>query len=211
MTFLAFLAKDFIRERRSGEIFLGSFAFGCVVLLILALGVETKAGAGALWIALLFSSQIGLLRGVEAERTGGRLDAILASPVDPAVFFAAKSLSNFLFITVSTFIFLGPYMIIFNVDPSNMLRALPVLLIGLLGIAMTGNLVAFIAFSSRLRHVLMPILFLTLFLPLMLAAISATTAAIEQSDRSVAMSVLIGFDLLMGGASILLVPFLLEE
>jgi heme exporter protein B len=193
-------------------------AFGFVVLLVLSFAHPHEmaarpeaAAAGALWVALLFASQLGILRAIEVERTGGRLETIRSTPVDMTWLFLAKTLSIFTFIAASAAVLLIPFTVLFNLSPVRVLAAVPPLLLGLLGISVTGTLVAFLAAGSRLREIVMPILFMTLFVPLLLACISATEAALRGIAGGVGYPVLIGFDLVIGGASILLAPTVLEE
>lgn len=217
-TLRAFLRKDILRELRTGEMLISIAAFGFVILLVLsfahppaATAHPEAAAAGALWVALLFASQLGILRAIDVERTGGRLETIRSTPVDMTWLFLAKTLSIFVFIAASAAVLLIPFTVLFNLSPFRVINVLPPLVLGLLGISITGALVAFLAAGSRLREIVMPILFMTLFVPLLLACISATEAALKGSDGAFGYPVLIGFDLVIGGASILLAPSVLEE
>lgn len=215
--FRAFLIKDFLRETRTAETLLGVSAFGLVIIVFLSLATPQGSGgnvgiaAGALWAALFFSSQVGLLRSIDAERSAGRLETILSTPIDATVFFLAKSFSTFLFILFAALILLCPFMVLFNIDPSAAARALPVIFFGIVGVSLTGTLVGFLAVGTKIREIIMPVLFLTLFIPLLLSLVAATTEALSGAAYGFAFNVIIGFDLLMGGTSILLVPSLLEE
>lgn len=215
--FRAFLLKDILREARTGEMLLAVAAFGLAIILILSFALPrglpgaTRIAAGALWVALLLATQVGIARSVEVERTGGRLETVRSAPIDPTLLFLAKSVSIFAFVFFAAAVLLFPWLVLFNLEFSRLPLVLPVLGLGLLGISLAGTLVAFLAAGTRLREILTPVLFLTIFVPLLLATVSATAAAIDPSDGAVDLRMLAGFDLLIGGAAILLAPSLLEE
>lgn len=211
----AFLYRDFKTELRGAETLLGVAVFGVTVVLLFAfiLPPQSRAGAaaGVFWIAALFATQLSLMRGVERERAGGRLEAILSTSVDPAMYLVARSISTFIFLVASGALLLFATAIFFNIGFASAASALPALLLGLGGIALSGNMVACVAAASRSREIVMPLLFLTLFLPLLLAATATTAAAFDGRVDLLGVAVLFGFDILLGGVSILLIPWVFEE
>lgn len=213
----AFLMKDILREVRTGEMLMAVAAFGLAIMLVLSFALPhgaqggVRIAAGALWVALLLATQVGIARSVDVERTGGRLETVRSAPVDATLLYLAKAASIFVFVLLAAMVLLMPWVVLFNLDVAVLARVLPVLALGVLGISMAGTLVAFLAAGTRLREILQPILFLTLFIPLLLAAVAATASALSPVDGPPDLRILVGFDLLLGGAAILLAPSLLEE
>src|SRR5437763_4727509 len=103
---MAILWKDVRYEMRSKQMWTGMGLFALLVLVIFNFAfdlrvVNTAAVApGALWIAFIFASILGLGRTLVAEREQNSLDRLLLSPVDRKAIYLAKLLGNILFIGV---------------------------------------------------------------------------------------------------------------
>lgn len=213
----AFLYKDLVREARGGETFLALATFGLILILTLSFALP-RSGAedpgrssGALWAALLFASQIGIARSVEVDRHGGRWEMIRTAPVDATILFLAKSLSLGLFLALAALVLLIPYAVLFDVALDAVARLIPVLLLGILAITLTGTFLSFLASASRVREIVTPLLHLTILVPVLLAAMAASVAAMENQPAPTGRGVLVGFILVLGGAAVLMAPSLMEE
>ncbi|MEK8023087.1 MAG: heme exporter protein CcmB [Candidatus Hydrogenedentota bacterium] len=215
--FRAFLAKDVLRELRTKETFISVAAFGFLVILVLAFALPVTPGegeiraAGAFWVAVLFASQVGIARAVDVERASGRMETILSTPADASAIFLAKSASLSLFVSLSALILSFPLTVFYQLDPASFIATLPGTILGIIGICLAGTLLSLLASGTRMREVLAPILFLTIFVPLLLASVAAMREALLDQPYGLAVQVLAGFDLIIGGASILLAPYLIEE
>ena len=103
---LTILWKDIRCELRSKQTWTGMALFALLVLVIFNfafdLRVVNKAAvaAGALWLAFVFASLLGLGRTIAAEREKGSFDRLLLCPVDRKAIYLAKLLGNLLFIGV---------------------------------------------------------------------------------------------------------------
>lgn len=213
----AFLAKDVLRELRTKETFIAVAAFGFLIILVLAFALPVTPGEGAIraagsfWVALLFASQVGIARAVEVERASGRLETILSTAADASTVFVAKAISLCLFVSLSAAILSFPLTIFYQLDPAPLAAAVPGVVLGVIGLSFAGALLSLLASGTRMREILAPILFLTIFVPLLLAAVAAMREALLGEPYGLAIQVLVGFDLIIGGASILLAPYLIEE
>src|SRR5579884_2879863 len=131
----AILEKDIRSELRSKQTWISMGMFALLVLVIFNfafdLRVDNKAAVapGALWVAFIFASLLGLGRTIAAEREKGSLDRLLLCPVDRRAIYLAKLLGNMLFIGVVEIIALPVFAALFNIP----LFTGPLLLIVLAG------------------------------------------------------------------------------
>ncbi|HVB62809.1 MAG TPA: heme exporter protein CcmB, partial [Ktedonobacteraceae bacterium] len=177
---IAILWKDIRYELRSKQTWTGMGLFAIIVLVIFNfafdLRVDTMAAVapGALWVAFVFASILGLGRTIAAEREKGSLDRLLLCPVDRKAIYLAKLLGNILFIGVVELVALPIFMILFNLP----LQAGPLLLIvalGTLGIAAVGTLFSAMAAATQARELLLPILIFPLIVPVVIGSVRATS------------------------------------
>jgi heme exporter protein B len=221
--FKAILRKDIVMELRTKEMILsmGMYAVLTMVVYWIALsqagsGFDPKIiAAGLLWLAFIFTSMLGLNRSLVHEKDQGCLEALLLSPVDRPVIFFAKATGNLVFLlavealTIPFFAFLflqgGGY------AEGAFWRVPLVLLLGSIGIAGVGTLLATMSVNTKGKDFVLTILMVPLMAPLLLAAVSATSAAILGGDGAAAqywqgVGMVAGYDAVM-----LLAAFALYE
>jgi heme exporter protein B len=185
--FRALVRKDLVLEVRGREVVpaMAVFVLAAFVLFRFGLGGETLAGGtraavGVLWIATVFTAMLGLLRGFAAEREDRLWDGLLASPVDRASIWAARTVSLLVFQIAVQVLALPVFWVLFlqqGRTPSYGVLVLALLLADL-GMAALGALVAGLASTARAREVLAPVLFLPFAIPLVIVAVSLTTGTI---------------------------------
>src|SRR5207245_1094060 len=185
MTFLlqvqAILWKDIRCELRSRQTWISMGLFALLVLVIFNfafdLRVDNKSAVapGALWVAFVFASLLGLSRTISAEQEKGSMDRLLLCPVDRKAIYLAKLLGNVLFIGVVELVALPIYAALFNV-PLFASALIPIVLLGTLGIATVGTLFSAMAAATRARELLLPILVFPLIVPVVIGAVRATSA-----------------------------------
>ena len=152
---LAILWKDIRCELRSKQTWMGMGMFALLVLVIFNfafdLRVDNKAAIapGALWVAFVFASLLGLGRTITAEREKGLMDRLLLCPVDRKAIYLAKLLGNLLFIGVVEVVALPVFAALFNVPLFGAL--LPIVLLGTLGVAAIGTLFSAMAAATQAR------------------------------------------------------------
>src|ERR1700694_363517 len=141
---LAILWKDIRCELRSKQTWMGMGMFALLVLVIFNfafdLRVDNKAAIapGALWVAFVFASLLGLGRTITAEREKGLMDRLLLCPVDRKAIYLAKLLGNMLFIGVVEIVALPIFAALFDV-PLFIGALIPIVLLGTLGGASFGR------------------------------------------------------------------------
>ena len=213
----AILAKDIRYELRSKQTWTSMGMFALLVLVIFNfafdLHVDNKSAVapGALWVAFIFASLLGLGRTIAAEREQGSMDRLLLCPVDRKAIYLAKLLGNLLFIGVVELIALPVYAALFDV-PLFAGVLIPIVLLGTLGIAIIGTLFATMAAATRARELLLPILVFPLIVPIVIAAVRATEALLAPTTNEPPwLGLIIAFDIIFLSVSTLTFQYVVEE
>lgn len=211
------LWKDIRCELRSKQMWAGMGLFALLVLVIFNfafdLRVDNKAAVapGALWIAFVFASFLGLGRTIAAEREHGSFDRLLLCPVDRKAIYLAKLLGNVLFIGVVEFVALPVFAILFNV-PFSAIALLPIVLLGTVGIASVGTLFSAMAAATRARELLLPILVFPLIVPIVIAAVRATGSLMTvTANEPPWLGLIAAFDAIFLSLSTVLFEYVIEE
>ena len=213
----AILVKDVRYELRSKQTWTSMGMFALLILVIFNfafdLHVDNKAAVapGALWVAFIFASLLGLGRTIAAEREQGSMDRLLLCPVDRKAIYLAKLFGNVLFIGVVELIALPVYAALFDV-PLFAGLLIPIVLLGTLGIAIIGTLFSTMAAATRARELLLPILVFPLIVPVVIAAVRATEALLAPTvNEPPWLGLIIAFDIIFLSVSTLTFQFVIEE
>lgn len=183
----AIIWKDLAAELRSRELLSAMLVFALLVILIFNFALELDAQAratvtaGVLWVTFAFAGTIGLNRSMAIEKDRGCLDGLLLAPVDRSAIYFGKVIGNLIFMLVVEAIILPVYSLLYNVNlfvPGLIL----VILLGSIGYVAVGTLLASMAVQTRTRDVLLPILLFPLFIPVMIAAVKASTGYLQGLD-----------------------------
>jgi heme exporter protein B len=108
------------------------------------------------------------------ERENGNMDAMLLAPIDRPAIFIGKLVGNYIFALAVGLVLLPLMTILYNINLLNGWLFVT-LILGTLGISITGTLLAAMTVQTRAREALLPIVMLPVVLPLLLAAVKATT------------------------------------
>lgn len=180
----AILRKDMLAEMRSRELLsvMGLFALLSVLIFSFALEMDREARetaiSGVIWVTVAFASIIGLNRSMSSEREQGNFDALLLAPVDRSALFLGKFLGNFVVVLLVGLILLPLGTLLYNITLITP-WVLAILVLGILGISATGTLLAAMTAQTRARDALLSIAMLPIVLPVLLAAVRATTSIIS--------------------------------
>jgi heme exporter protein B len=211
---LLLVGKDLRLEWRTREIVttMGLLAFLLVTVLGAARSDPASAPA-AMWVTYAFAATLGFTRTFALERDN--LTALRLAPVDRGSVFLAKALANWLMLLIVQVVSLPIFGALFAeaVWTRALALAVPVALGGL-GLAAAGTLFGGLIVQARLREALLPILMLPVTLPLLIAAVSATTGILDGLPLSAVgaqLQLLGAFDILFVTVSWLLFDFVLEE
>ena len=195
------LQKDLRVAARSREVvgFMLLFALLCVVVFAFGFLREADAASalvpGVLWVTLLFSGTVGLLRLFAAEEEGGALPLVQRSLGGSHPLLLSKALMQLLFSGVTTLLLVPVVLVFFDATLVHPPVVIAALILGLVGQAMLGALVAALLVHVRLREVLLPLVLYPLLAPLLIAGVRATAL----SQASAPAEALNGWLLLMLG------------
>src|SRR5437667_7403083 len=214
---LAILWKDVRYELRSKQMWTGMGLFAILVLVIFNfafdLRVDNKAAVapGALWVAFVFASMLGLGRTIAAEREQGSMDRLLLCPVDRKAIYLAKLLGNMLFIGVVEIVALPIFAALFNLSLFAG-ALLPIVLLGTLGIAAVGTLFSAMAAATRARELLLPVLVFPLIVPVVISVVRAMQQLMAPTvNEPPWIGLLIAFDVIFLSVSMLTFRYVVEE
>lgn len=216
---MAIAWKDLSAELRSRELISSMLVFSLLVILIfyfaLELDVKARNGitAGALWVTFAFAGTLGLNRSMAVEKDRGCLDGLLLAPVDRSAIFFGKAISNLAFMLIIEAIVLPVYSVMYNINLFN-LGLLGIILIGSIGYISVGTLLAAMSVQTRTRDVLLPILLFPLVIPVLVAAVKASSGfllALEMSEILPWINILIVYDLIFIAVSFMVFDFVVEE
>ena len=221
-TVAALLRKELLVELRTLESVPGMslFAVTTFVVFHFALNRNSVSGdlaAGVLWVTLLFASILGVNRLFVADADQGGFDSFLLAPVDRSALLIAKALALLAYLLVLELVAVPAFALLL-LGPS-LGQALPgllaVLLLGDLGVAIIGTLVAALAVRTRARDLLGPLLALPLFVPIVIGGARASSpllALAHPGDPAARWLITLAlYDLLFGLITYGLFDFLLED
>ena len=214
---ITILWKDVRYELRSKQMWTGMGLFALLVLVIFNFTFDLRVdnvaaiAPGALWVAFVFASLLGLGRTIAAEREIGSMDRLLLCPVDRKAIYLAKLLGNLLFIGVVELVALPVFAALFNV-PLFAGSLLPIVLLGTLGIASVGTLFSAIASATQARELLLPLLIFPLIVPVVIGAVRATGALmVPAANEPPWLGLITAFDVIFLSISMLTFEFVIEE
>ncbi len=216
---LAIVQKDLSAEFRSFELVSAMLVFSLLVIIIfnfaLELDIKTRQSvtAGVLWTTFAFAGTLGLNRSMSVEKDRGCLDGLLLAPVDRAVIYFGKSISNLAFMLIVEAIVLPLYSMLYNV---NLFRfdLLGVILLGSIGYTAVGTLLSTMSVQTRTREILLPILLFPVAMPVLLASVKASgglLAGAEFSEILTPLNILIVYDVIFIAVSFMVFDYVVEE
>jgi heme exporter protein B len=216
------LRKDLLLELRTKESVPAMFLFTITVFVLFHFGLDRDSldgelASGVLWVTLLLAAVIGVTRLFAAEREQGGIDALLLAPVDRTALFLAKACAMFLFLVAVELVAVPAFgLLLLGPDLGGALPELPlILLVGDLGIAAVGALVAALAAETRTRELIVPLLLLPLLVPLLISCAQATEPLLRQEqgpeDLGRWLGLLTLYDVVFVLVSLAVFDFLLED
>jgi heme exporter protein B len=216
---LAIVDKDIAAELHTKEMVSAMLVFSALALLIFSFALDLRgemaeaAAPGVLWATVAFAGTLGLSRSLAREQQGGCLDGLLLAPVDRSAIFFGKAVGNLLFMAVVEVVLLPLFAALFDV-PLVRPGVLLVLVLGTLGYAAVGTLLATIAVNTRAREVMLPVLLLPLAVPVLIGAVQATGGLVDGATlREVGgwIQILVVYDLVIVAVSLLTFGYVVEE
>jgi heme exporter protein B len=181
MTYLSDVAalarKDLLLELRSRDTLPAMLLFVVSTLVVfhfaLPTGTSATAEVGLLWVAILFTALLGLVRAFVAEREQRVLDGLVLSPCDRSAIWLGKGIAVLAFLVAAELVALPAYGLFFAPVSWELVAAVALADVGL---AAVGTLLAAMAAAGRARELLLPLLFLPLVIPLVVGGVGASVS-----------------------------------
>ena len=215
----AVIWKDLAAEWRSRELLSAMLVFALLVIFIFnfALELDAQAGAavtaGVLWVTFTFAGTLGLNRSMAVEKDRGCLDGLLLAPVDRTAIYFGKALSNLVFMLVVAAIVLPLYSILYNTN-LFLPGLLGVILLGSLGYVAVGTLLSAMTVQARTRDILLPILLFPVVLPLLVAAVKASSGFLQAQPLELILpwlNLLLVYDVIFIAVAFMVFDYVVEE
>ncbi len=215
---VAIVWKDIVTEMQSKEILISMFTFAFLVMVVFNFAFELKVenmaalSPGVLWVAFTFSGILGLNRSFVIEKDKGSLEGLMLAPVDRSAIYLGKLASNLIFMLLVEAIMLPVFGALYNAPVLNASMLLVVFL-GTMGFASVGTLFSAVAVNTRIRETMMPVLFLPIVVPVVIAAVRFTGDTLVGGTGDVLpwLNLLIAFDVVFLAISFLAFEFVVEE
>lgn len=218
---LALLVKDLRAEWRTREIFSSMFVFAILVVVIFNFAIGSnpalirQVAPGVLWVALLFSTVLGLQRSLQIEVEEDCLQGLLLAMGDRSVLLVAKTAANMIYLLVVAVFALPLFSIWFRLDVGSSLPGFAIILfLGMLGFSAVGTFFSLLAVNARTRDVMLPLLFLPVSVPLTIGSVYATTDLINGkalSDITDWLTLIGVFDIVFVVVALLIFDYVVEE
>ncbi len=167
--------KDLLLELRSRDTVPAMLLFVLSALVVFRFALpgdaSDVAATGLLWIAVLFTALLALTRAFVAEREQRVLDGLVLAPCDRSAIWLGKGISVLAFLFLAEAIALPAFALFFAPVDAATVAAFA---LANFGIATVGTLLAAMAAATRARELLLPLLFLPLAIPIVIAGVGAT-------------------------------------
>ncbi len=186
----ALVLKDLRLELRTRDTAVTMTLFVVIAMVILQFGFGTREAdltrfaGGLLWVPLAFAAVLGVGRSYVAEREQRVLDGLLVAPVSRLVMLAARAIAIVGYMLavqvvavplLGIFFVRGPYW-------GDLGWLFLACLAADVVIGILGTLVSAMAVFTRARELVMPVVFLPLLVPVVIAAAGATRSVIGPND-----------------------------
>ena len=212
--------KDLAAELRSRELLSSMLVFALLVILIFNFALELDAAerasvtSGVLWVTFVFSGTLGLNRSMAIEKDRGCLDGLLLAPVDRTAIYFGKAVANLVFILVVAAIVLPVYSVLYNTNLLAQPGLMLVILLGAEGYVAVGTLLATMAVQTRTRDILLPILLFPVVIPVLVAAVKASSGFLQglpMDEITPWLNLLIAYDVIFTAVAFMVFDFVVEE
>ncbi len=212
------LMKDLRIEWRSKEAINSMLFFALLVVVLFSLAFDPRGSfardiaGGVLSVATMFASVSALNQAWSREIRHQVLDAQRMAPAPGSDLFLAKVIANFLFVSIVQLLLAPVFLVMYNLrvegNPWQLALVLP---LGTWALVANGTFFAALSIRSRNRELLLPLILFPIFIPALLAMVLATTAILTgESDPSLWIKLLVGYDIIFTTVSLVLFDVVLH-
>jgi len=215
----AIVWKDVLSELRTRNTLISVLVFALLVMVIFNFAFDpdpagTRSVApGVLWAALSFAGVLSFNRSFVMEKETGCLEGLKSCPVDSKVIYLGKMLASLIFMLIVEIVVLPVFFLFFNLSLFTPQLVLIVVL-ATIGFVAVGTLFSALTANTRAREVMLPVLFLPVASPVIIAAVRASALALDGEPWGAMASwlgIIAAADVIFLAASSLLFRFVIEE
>jgi heme exporter protein B len=215
----AILRKDILIELRTRESSTAMLVFAVMAIVLFSFALRLRVDSlrplvpGILWVILVFAGTLGLGRSMTNEQINQCMDGLLLAPCDRSVIFVGKAMANLLF-TLLIALIIVPVMAVLFDESLLQWGVVLTIVVGVVGYAGAGTLIATMAASTRAREIFLPILLFPLAVPLVVAAVIVTGGFLDKQpfgDFGAWLGVVVAFAVIFWTAGVLLFDFIVES
>ncbi len=180
---LAVVWKDVVLETRTKDTVVSVFVFALLVIVVFNFALNPTpqsvglVAPGILWVAFTFGGVLGLTRTFAVEKERGGMQGMLLTPVGRDEIYLGKVLSIFVLMMAVEVVTFPIFAVIYDL-PLLAPGFIPVAVLATVGIAAVGTLFSAMAVNTRAREVMLPLLFLPIAVPVVVAAVEASGPAL---------------------------------
>ena len=181
---IAALRKELLLQWRTRAQAVAVFVFGATALLLFSFAIGPNAAAlreyaaGFLWLALLLSSTLTLSESFHAEMENSALEGLLLLPASPRALYYGKAVANAIQLIVLGIALVPVMIVLYDAGTKRLPTLLLIIILGGAGLSAPGTLYAAMTSQIRAKQMLLPLLLFPLIVPVLLAAVKATSLAI---------------------------------
>jgi heme exporter protein B len=213
--------KDVLTEFRTKDALTSMLLFGLLVILMFHFAFEPDSmeterfGPGLLWMTFLFAGLLGMNRAFAGERENDGLQGLKLAPINWGAIYLGKMLANLCFMLLVEAVILFCFALFFNF---NLLPRLGwmcgITLLGTLGFASIGTILAAVSMNTRMSDVMLPILLLPIALPVVIGAVESTAAIFTDPPGEALgfwVKFLVAFNIIFITLPLMMFEYVLEE
>ena len=206
----ATLVKDIRLEWRSKDALNAMLFFSLLVVVIFVFSFDPLAEesrhivGGLVWVAFLFAAVVALNQTWARELRNQVLDAYRVSPAPANALFLAKSVGNFLFVSILEALMTPLFVVFYNLHVLGPAwQLLPIALLGTWALVVNGTFFAAMSVRTRNREIMLPLLLFPISIPAVLGMVAGTTAILtDESSAHFYIVLLLTYDVVFTTASL---------
>lgn len=178
------LRKELLLQWRTRAQAVAVFVFGATSLLLFSFAVGPNAAAlrqhaaGFLWLALLLSSTLTLSESFHVEMENRAFEGLLLLPVSPRALYYGKAVANAIQLLLLGIALVPVMIVLYDAGTMRIPMLLLIIVLGSAGISAPGTLYSAMTSQARAKQMLLPLLLFPLIVPVLLAAVKATSLII---------------------------------
>jgi heme exporter protein B len=206
------LVKDLRIEWRTLDALISMLFFSGLVVVLFSIAFDPRGAfsqqiaGGVLCVATMFASVTALNQAWAREIRHQVMDAQRMVPSPGAELYLAKTIANFLFVSIVQVVLAPFFFIFYNLHiAGNAWQLALVLPLGTWALVVNGVFFAALSIGSRNREFLLSLILFPIFIPALLAMVQAVTSILTgDSDPTLWIKMLLGYDIIFTTASLLL-------